>query len=44
MSNLELATKIKDAAKHHIESFNFMTDGGLDKICEYMTPVDIINE
>ena len=42
--NLEMAKNIQLVAKHHIESFNFIYEGGLDKVCEYLQPIEILKE
>ena len=42
--NLDFATKIKDISKQHIESFNYIYEEGLSKICEFMSPLEIIKK
>lgn len=40
--SLTMASKLKLAAKHHIQSFNFFLGEGLEKICKYLSPVEIV--
>ena len=39
--NSNIATELRHIAAHHIDSFNYMIDTGLQKIAEHMTPVEI---
>jgi len=40
-SNPETASKLKQVAFHHIDSFNYIFDEGLNKICQYLSPMEI---
>lgn len=33
--------QLKVAAKHHIESFNYLYTHGLSEICKYLSPVEV---
>lgn len=33
--------KLKYAAQHHIESFNYFYDIGLNEICKHLAPIEI---
>lgn len=41
-SNPELADKIKNAALHHIASFDYIYEEGLSKIIQNLAPMEII--
>ena len=40
--SLDLATQIKNAARHHIDSFNFIYEEGLEKVCLHLPPLEIV--
>ena len=42
-SNMEIARKLKVASQHHIDSFNFIYEEGLQKVCQYLNPLEILN-
>lgn len=33
--------KLKVAAKHHIESFNYLYSHGLKEICTHLSPIEV---
>ena len=37
----DLATELKHVSRHHVDSFNYFIDRGLESIAESMTPVEI---
>ncbi len=43
-SNLAQATLLKTAAFHHIDSFNYIYDTGLQKLVQYIQPIEIIKD
>lgn len=40
--SLSIAQKLKVAANHHIDSFNFFLTDGLEKVCKYLNPIEIV--
>ena len=40
--SLDLASEIKNAARHHIDSFNFIYEEGLEKVCLHLPPLEIV--
>ena len=38
----EVGHSVKHIARHHIESFNLLYTYGLENICKYLTPLEII--
>lgn len=42
--NLDLASKLREAAQHHIDSFNYIYEEGLLNVCKYLAPIEIVKE
>ena len=42
-NDLDFATKIKSVARPHIESFNFSCKDGLEKVTQYLNPLEIVS-
>jgi DNA-directed RNA polymerase I subunit RPA2 len=40
-SKLDLATQLQYAASHHIESFNYLYNGGLAQVCKHLIPLEL---